>query len=284
MSYDVYTGMLKMMDEFQNMNFHIDFKYCYDDIASKKLNDKYHINEIAGKGNTLAKAINLLEWLSSHTYHDGENDKHIMKNALDLLAYSYDSGLEHGINCRFLSITLAECYLAIGLKARAVYLMPFSPYDRDNHVVCEVFIPENNKWIMLDPTYNGYLMDDDNNIYSVLELRHALANRDKLKFNDKFNYNGDYHIDFEDMEAYYAKNLFYIKCREIHTYNSEQLDENPIIIFAPKGYNVKKSMLANVKYRIKNSGYSNWIQNSKNSIEKDTIIYAGEIELKEEPF
>lgn len=284
MDYDAYAGILKMMDDFQDMNAHIEFNYNYDDAVSRKLKSKYHVDEIAGEGNTLSKAINLLTWISSHIYHDGDYDGHITNNALDLLEYSYDNGLEHGINCRSLSATLVGCYLAIGLKARVVYLMPISPYDRDNHVVCEVYIPENNRWNMFDPTYNGYIMNENDEIYSVIELRYALANRANLKFCDKFNYNGDYNIDFENIKAYYAKNLFYLKCREIQAYNSEQLDDNRIIIFAPKGYDVKKSVLANIEYRIKTSGYNERLRSSKNSIESNTLIYAGENELIKAPF
>lgn len=284
MSYDVFTGILKMMDEFQGTNAKIDFEYYHDDIASKILKEKYHIDEIAGTGNTVYRAINLLDWLSSHTYHFGNYDNHVTKNALDLLEYSYDKELEHGINCRSLSITLAECCLAVGLYARAVYLMPFSPYDGDSHVVCEVYIPENNKWIMLDPTYNGYVMDENDNIYSVLELRHALANRCKLKFCDKFNYNGDFNIDFKDINEYYAKDLFYLQCRRIHTYNSEELSGNPTIIFAPVGYDVKKSIIANIEYRIKAYGRNERLEKLRRSIEKDNAIYADASELERAPF
>jgi hypothetical protein len=284
MSYDIYTGILKMMDEFQDMNSNINFQYNYDIASSKRLKIKYHIDEISGTSSTLSKAMNLLDWLSSHIYHVGNYDGHIANNALELLAYSYDNGLECGINCRSLSITLSECCLAIGLKARAVFLMPLSPYDDDNHVVCEVFIPESNKWIMLDPTYNGYIMDENNNIFNVLELRHALANRVKLKFCDKFNYNGDYNVDFKDIETYYAKNLFYLKCNEIHTYNSEQLDDNKIIVFAPIGYDVKKSMLTNIDYRTDKWGDSEWLQKRRLLIKKDNLIYCSENKLKKTPF
>lgn len=283
MSYDVYAGILKMMDEFQNMNLPINFKYSYDNTALKRLEDKYHIFEIAGTGSTLSKAMNLLDWLSSSTYYYGQYDNHITNNALDLLEYSYGKGSENGINCRALSTILTECYLAIGLKARSIYLMPFSPYDSDNHVVCEVFIPENNKWIMVDPTYNGYIMNKNDDIYSALGLRHALADRTEIKLCGKFNYNGDYNIDFNDIKTYYAKDMFYFRCRENHDYNSEQLNDNRVIIFAPKGYDVKKSMITNIDYRIENFGYGKWIQDRKNSIEKDVMVYADKSELEKAP-
>jgi transglutaminase-like putative cysteine protease len=231
----------------------------------------------------LSKAINLLDWLSSHTYHVGNYNGKINDNALDLLEYSYDKGLECGINCRALSIILSECCLAIGLKARAIYIMPFSPYDGDNHVVCEVFIPENDKWIMLDPTYNGYIMNEDEEIYNVLELRHALADRANIKFSDKLNYNGDYKVDLNEVKSYYAKDLFYLQCSEIHSYNSQKMDGNRIITFAPVGYDVKKSRLTNIDYRIEKWGSNESMKACKDAVQKDNIIYAGVDILKKAP-
>lgn len=273
MSYEIYSGALIMMDNFQNRDSDMNFKYSYENSMKDILINRYKIDEVAGKGNALSKAINLLEWISSHIYHIGNYKNNIQENAINLLEYSFDNGLDRGINCRCLSIILSECYLTIGLKSRAVYLMPFSPYDCDNHVVCEVFIPESNKWIMIDPTYNLYIMDEYDNILNLLELRKALANRDTVKFSDNINYNGDYNIDFNEMKSYYAKNLFYFKCKEIQCLNSENLYENKSLILAPFGYDVKKSELININYLVNEYGYDEYMKKLKSSIEKEKLLY-----------
>lgn len=284
MSYDIYTGILKMMDQFQDNNIEIDFQYGYDETIADRLRIKYSIDSIAGTGNTLSKATNLLTWLNEHTKHVGNYDGQIANNALELLAYSYDKGMEGGINCCALSILLTECCLALGLFARVVYLMPLSPYDDDNHVVCEIYIPESTKWVMLDPTYNGYFMDERNYIYSVLELRQALANRAVIKLSDQFNYNGDYQLDHKEIETYFAKNLFYFRCRELQTFNSEHLESNRIIVFAPLLYDVKKSVLSNIDYRMEKWGHQERLQNWRDIVDQYQLIYCSELLLAKSPF
>ncbi len=49
--------------------------------------------------------------------------------------------------------------------------LPYSPYDFDNHVVTEIFDRKMNKWIMLDPTTNGYFIDENKTPLSMLEIR-----------------------------------------------------------------------------------------------------------------
>jgi hypothetical protein len=49
--------------------------------------------------------------------------------------------------------------------ARMMYIMPFAPYDTDNHVITHVYIKELKKWIILDPTFASYIMD--NKEYSI---------------------------------------------------------------------------------------------------------------------
>ena len=271
MSYEVYAGILKMLDEFQDGD--LDIRIVYRKSAElSRLDEKYGITDIAKGDGDFAKAVALLEWISSHVRHKGNYDNHIARNAEALLDYAYDKGDECGINCVSLSIALTECLLLVGLRARSLYLMPFSPYDGDNHVVCEVWISEWNKWVMLDPTYSGYVKDSDGQVLSVIELRNTLANRASITFSDGFSYNGNKKIDFEDTKTYYAKDLFYFMCTEAQGYNADQFDAKRIT-FAPVGYDVRKSMLANIAYRIEKQGDADWLRTWRSKVEGMSIIY-----------
>ena len=278
MSYDIYTGMLKMLNEFQTKTQEINLQYEYDKEIGVILNNKYGVKNIAGKGNDLSKATNLLEWLTTHTYHKGDYDGHITNNAIDLLNFAFNTKEVGAINCRALSIILTECCLSVGLKARTMYLFPFSPYDGDNHVVTEVYISDKEKWIMLDPTYNGYVMDENSEILNILEIRQRLADRKNIKFNNRLNFNNEYNLDLKDIEEYYAKDMFWIQCKEKQNYNSEQLP-NRTITFSPSGYDVKKFRRANIDYRITMWGDAEWLQDWKN----ENIIYADINILKATP-
>ena len=151
--------------------------------------------------------------------------------------------------------------------------MPFSPYDGDNHVVCEAWIAEWGKWIMLDPTYGGYVQDETGRVLSVIELRRTLADRAGLVFSDNFNYNGDRDLDLEAIKTYYAKDLFYLLCASLQGHNAGLPEFNEHIVIAPVGYDVRKSMLVNIDYRVSKSGDLDKFTAWRKSVEEATVVY-----------
>lgn len=98
---------------------------------------------------------------------------------MKLLTYSFEND-EHGINCLNKAKILAECCLALGIFARRVFIHPFSPFDFDSHVVCEIFDEQRGKWIMLDPTTDGYFVNEDNVPLSMYEIRTNYLNSEFL--------------------------------------------------------------------------------------------------------
>ncbi|MBC7958453.1 MAG: transglutaminase domain-containing protein, partial [Vallitaleaceae bacterium] len=160
MSYDIFTGLLKAFSLPTEGKKEIHFSYDNNHTKFCLLKSTYPIETIAGDGDDFSKAVNLLHWVSSHTYHKGDYDGTIAHNSLDLLDYAYDKGSIYGINCVALATILSECLLSIGLKARIVFLMPCSPYDGDNHVVTHVYIRQMKKWVMLDPTLNAFFSNE----------------------------------------------------------------------------------------------------------------------------
>lgn len=129
--------------------------------------------------------------------------------------------------------------------------MPFSPYDYDNHVVAEIYDRTLQKWIMLDPTTDGYFIDDTKTPLSLLEMRSKFANEefvtfvlstDSLKDLQKLRTK---HL-YENM--YICKNLFYFQVEQYSTFG----EKNKFLHFVPHHYSVKKTKQANLKYRIDN--------------------------------
>jgi transglutaminase-like putative cysteine protease len=271
--YNVYSGILKMMDDFRDDGLEVQIKYRLEDDYSE-LKNTYHLNEIAGGGSDFQKALNLLGWISSHIYHYGNYDNHVKNTAMDLLEYAFDKGINCGINCRSLSLALTECLLAIGIKARTVYILPFSPYDFDNHVVCEAWIKELNKWVMLDPTYNLYVSDKEGTPLGVVELRQKLADQEEIIFSEAANYNGN-SIDKAEIISYLAKDLFWFIVSDIQGSDSENIDGSRSISIVPVGYDAKKNDLANIDFRIKSWGDSPEMQNWRKNAENRKVIYKG---------
>jgi len=245
MSYDMYTGLLKAFPLPTAKNADMHFVYDNDNPQFSQLRSKYPIETIAGDGGDFSKAVNLLCWISKHIYHKGDHDGAITHNALTLLDYAYDKGKPCGINCVALATILSECLLAVGLQARRVYLMPCSPYDGDNHAVTHVYVREMNKWVMLDPTFNAYLTNEQGERLSLLDLRNCLANQTPVFFNNEAKYNDDIWTAESAKEniAYFAKNLFYFQTFEESTFGSDNAPENRIIVLSPQGYDPKKMRL-----------------------------------------
>ncbi|MCM1387320.1 MAG: transglutaminase-like domain-containing protein [Bacillus sp. (in: Bacteria)] len=253
---------IKENTEFQ-VSDKIEMQYRYQEPEYAMIEEKYHISEIAGAGKSdLEKALNLLEWVNLHIRHTGNYDNSDRQDALTLLELAFDK--DKGINCLAMSIILCECLLALKVKARVMYMMPKSAEDGDNHVVVEAFIPagsepdalqtpNSNKWIMLDPTYGSYCLDDKGKILNLYEIRNHIVKDEDYHFSDSINYNGVRVDDIEDVKNYYAKNLFFLRCKAVQGYGQHR-EYGDMLEIAPTGFDVHRRMVENLLYRIKTYG------------------------------
>lgn len=289
MSYDVYTGLLKAFPLRAEGEKDIHFSYDNGNSQFKYLKTQYPIQTIASDGKDFSKAVNLLHWISEHVYHKGDYDGTIAHNSLDLLNYSYNNGSAYGINCVALATILSECLLAVGIKARRVFLMPCSPYDGDNHAVAHAYIREMNKWVMFDPTLNAYFANEQGEYLSLLELRDHLANQKPVFFNKEAQYNDEIWTEKSANEniEYFAKNLFYFQTSEISTFgDGNAIGEgiapmNRCITLCPEGYDPKQIRLSNIGYRIRKYGPSPRTQEWIRRVSEETFTYCGSTTFEE---
>ena len=242
----IYAGIL-----FQNQTFdqgvQASITYEFDCPQFKDLRVKYELEKIAGKGSDFSRAKRLLHHLAPRLTHSPWYDNHVPCNALDLLEYSYEQP-EHGINCLNKSKILAECCLALGIYARRVSIMPYSPYDFDNHVVTEIYDRKRKKWIMLDATTDGYFVDEARHPLSLLEMRDKFANdefvtfvsaTDKLRDLEKSRKKNAYY------NSYICKNLFYFLTGQHNGFGPSDRS----LYFCPAHFSVKETGVANAKFR-----------------------------------
>lgn len=167
--YIMEAGMLRNQLELRqsgDVTLHYDFD-CEDYAA---LIERYEIDDIAGSGSELERALRLMDEFAPRLHHESWYDNHIEMKALFLLEYSLDNRSQ-GINCRSKAQILNEMCLALGIYARKVWIMPNSGYDSDCHVVNEIWDTSLEKWIMLDITNNQYWVDEAGTPLSVLEIR-----------------------------------------------------------------------------------------------------------------
>ena len=246
---DVYNGILFHNREFEGGNGE-EFVYEFDCPEFEELRDKYDLVKIAGKGSDFARAKRLLHYLAPRLTHATWYDNHIECNALRLLEYSLNNP-EQGINCLNKSKILAECCLAVGIFARRVSIMPFSPYDFDNHVVAEIYDRSLEKWIMLDPTTDGYFIDEAKNPLSLLEMREKFANAEFITYvsaTDSLKDIKKLRDKYRITNTYICKNLFYFKAEQYSTFG----EKKRYVYFVPRNYSIKATEQANLNYRIAN--------------------------------
>lgn len=246
---DVYRGILFHNQVFEQGNGE-NIVYDFDCPEFAELREKYDLLSIAGKGSDFHRAKRLLHNLAPRLTHSTWYDNHIQYNSLRLLEYSLDNP-NHGINCLNKSKILVECCLAIGVYARRVSIMPFSPYDFDNHVVAEIYDRALEKWIMLDPTTDGYFIDERKMPLSLLEMRSKFANGEFVTYIPSVTSMRDLHKlrdKHMDKNMYICKNLFYFRVERFSTFGEKM----EYLYFAPEHYSVKRTLQANLNYRIKN--------------------------------
>lgn len=245
----IYKGILFNNRVFDS-DFESEFTYDFDRAEYNILDEKYSVSKTAGSGSEFEKAKRLTAHFAPKLTHKSDYDNHIACDALSLLEYSYDNP-EHGINCVSKSKILQECCLALGIYARRIWLMPYSPYDCDCHVVYEIFDLYLHKWIMLDPTTNGYFADENKNPLSVLEMRELFANDLPCDF---IKLSAECSKDFENSEIerlytnkYFAKNLFYIVAEKENGVG----DKGSHLTFLPRGYDDAANNKMNCAFRLK---------------------------------
>lgn len=163
------SGILDTFKTFAEGEDHL-FTYDMAHEEYPTLRTGYRLEETAGSGTELERALRLMDEYAPRLKHRSNYDNHVPMTAPDLLAYALDQPLS-GINCRAKAQILNEMCLSLGIYARKVWIMPLSTYDNDCHVVNEVWDTALNKWVMLDITNNQYWVDENGTPLSVLEIR-----------------------------------------------------------------------------------------------------------------
>jgi hypothetical protein len=202
------SDILKKYPAFGNTPVAKEWQFSYSDSTDLNLNElrhTYNLDSVAGQGSEIERIINLMTWAHCIVKHDGNSENPEPRDALNLIAVSKKEN--RGVNCRMMATILNEVYLAMGYKSRHITCMPYDKNDQDCHVVNIVYSRTLNKWLYMDPTFEGYFMGEDSIPLSIEEIRQRMISGQELVINPNLNWNGDPY-DKEDYYYYLAKNLF----------------------------------------------------------------------------
>ncbi len=199
---------LTTLKRFEQYDLHKkDIRYRYKTIMNKKaplILKNYHYDEFMEgiPENTDEFAFRLLNFVCTNFAHNGELKLPSYRRMKDVIAASEE--VEGRLNCRGLSIILAELLRMNGIKARHVTCEPYEEPFRDCHVVVDCILPSGQR-VMLDPTYNLYLRDEKGHYVSLEALREGLIRGKPFFENENASYNGNEFVLSNYLE-YMAKN------------------------------------------------------------------------------
>ena len=163
-----------------------------------QLKEKYNLSSIATADSDFDKTVQILEWLTEHTYYSGMQMKMLNDDTLNILDYSFDKPFLRAINCRYRAIAFADCLVAVGIKAFPVAMI--SSGFTGSHFTCLVYISEEDKWCSFDPSFGCWFTDEAGELLDIFEIRELfLQNKEPVVKGYSFNgkqENFDVYINF----------------------------------------------------------------------------------------
>ncbi|MDE7403263.1 MAG: transglutaminase-like domain-containing protein [Muribaculaceae bacterium] len=203
----------------------------------------FNLDSIAGTGDDISKIKNLLYWVHDNIRHDGGNG--LAPGARNLRnTYQQAKANNCGYNCRALAISLAEALLAEGIPARYVTCMSKDyENDQDCHVICVAWSKSLNKWIWVDPTFAGYVADENGLLLHPGEVRYRLQHDLPVVLNSDANWNNKFEQTAEHyLYDYMAKNLYILESNSINQAEPEGKTSHAkgvSVALVPEGFKYK---------------------------------------------
>lgn len=134
-----------------------------------QLNDKYHLTAIATAQTDFEKVLQVLHWLTEHTFYNGAQMHKLTDNTVEILQYAFGKSFTNALNCRCKAIAFADCLVAVGIKAYPVCMM--SAAFKNCHFTCRAYITDLEKWCVFDPSFGCWFADKNGNPIDIFEMR-----------------------------------------------------------------------------------------------------------------
>ncbi len=210
----------------------------------KEFRLKYNLDSVAGNGDEFSKIVNLMSWVNHMVRHDGSSQNPKDKTADALIKVC--KAENRGINCRMMATILNEAYLSMGFKSRFVTCMPKGEKFNDCHVINVVYSKQFGKWLWMDPSFETYVMDENNAPLSIQEVRQKLCNKEPMKVYNKIHWNDKKYSGGGKryLYEYMTKNLYRFSTPLVSMSGFESSKEKRVYVeLYPIGYNPKNITL-----------------------------------------
>ncbi|MBR6155007.1 MAG: hypothetical protein IKQ43_11290, partial [Treponema sp.] len=145
------------------------------------------------------------------------------------------------------SIILSELMLSAGIKNRFITCLPEDKDDGDCHVVNVVWLPELNKWAMIDSDMVEYVVDENEVPLSLSEMRDEIIAGRELNVRVLPGFEDSWvaqESGIKYMQAYWAKNLYWFAAHTTYGFNLEGTNrpsQDNYSALIPPGYDCSDS-------------------------------------------
>lgn len=236
--FDERVELLKASGAYASDTTNFEMTIVQNEARAKEIRDYFQLDTLYNNdASTWEKAVAIGKFVSSNIPHANQKKwpEHI--NAIGLWEYTKD--VEPAFNCRLHSILTFELMLAADIKARYITCMPEDKDDMDCHVVNEVWLPELNKWAMIDTDMGGhYISDTDGTPLSLKEIREHYIADAKMYIHLAFG-EGSKKKDW--YYSYMAKNTYWFTCWGTLSYYQEEyeiegVNRDSYVLLVPSGF------------------------------------------------
>lgn len=181
---------------------------------------------------TFAAACDIMRQICAQYHHDGMNYTHDRVNRGTIAQLRYAEAQGNYTNCRGMAIILSGALRAFGFRAGYVECR-HSADDSELHVVCEVYIEELGRSVLLDPSHNLYYSLGSTPL-SLVGLRQAICagKEAEIAINADSSHNGET-VEPLELLAYMSKNLAYL-CRCIRSDETGEMTGENTLALCPR--------------------------------------------------
>ena len=166
---------------------HYHFVYQQDTLQAQKIRAYFRLDTLLtdSAANTWDKALTLAKFVAKNIPHANQTKYPEKRNAIDLWKYTRE--VEPAFNCRLHSILLHELMLSEGITNRFVTCLPADTLDSDCHVVNLVWLPEQNKWAMIDSDMQAWISNPEGTPLSLAEMRERYISGSPMQIHPLFD-------------------------------------------------------------------------------------------------
>lgn len=213
-----YVELLRQADTYGTERSNIRYTYRQDTARKRQIREYFRLDTLVDPAaatwdNTLA----LARFVASNIPHANQSVYPQQSNAIAL--WEYSRTVEPAFNCRLHSIMLNELLTASDITSRFITCMPADSLDSDCHVVNIVWLPERQKWAMIDSDMRVYVTDADGTPLSLREMRERYVADAPMQIQQLLDDKSDPAI--AHYRTYWSKNLYWFACWENDSFDKE---------------------------------------------------------------